>query len=716
MSKPLRTLGIEIDVLADKAKDELMEWNKEVKESLGIAENYVGSTNDMSKEMLDYAKQTGLTKRQIREYKDVLKKNEETDFAKRVNSQAQELKKLAEASDHAKNKMSLLHGVMSGLAAVGLGSLVKSVGGEMISLAKDAEKTNLSFERLLKNKQQAKEAVDMLNDFADAGAFSDTEALAAGKRMLSLKMPIDEVKQTLHELGNVAAGSEMSLESLSEIYSKNKTLGIVQMNDIKQLSAQGIPIFEELANVLGVNSNNSEELAQKIKDMSSSGVIRFEHLRQAFSNMSKAGGEYAGEMDRMSKSAAGLSSTFNNKLSGLKATMGMVLLEGLKPLLAVGIKFLDWLQKSPVAMGVLKIALLVLIPIIGILLVVAFWSAAKAAWGLAFGVNAMIWPFIAAGAVILALILIIEDLYTFFTGGESVFGDWLAAMKDRFAEVGDFFKKWLPAIFDLFKKYGKFLIMAIFPISILYFYWDEISVFLRSIPDQIVNYFASIPDKIKSILGNLKEWFKAFFTGGESVFGDWLAAMKDRFAEVGDFFKKWLGVILNLFKKYGKYLIMAIFPISILYFYWNQISAFFRSIPDRIVNYFASIPDKIKEALGDLKESLKGILPDWAVKLLAKININGQAEAVQARATGGSVNSGEAYIVGERGPELFTPSRSGTIIPNNALSGGSKSANITIAPTINISGSTDPETVASLVMKKIQELIPAISAELGLEV
>jgi phage-related minor tail protein len=40
------------------------------------------------------------------------------------------------------------------------------------------------------------------------------------------------------------------------------------------------------------------------------------------------------------------------------------------------------------------------------------------------------------------------------------------------------------------------------------------------------------------------------------------------------------------------------------------------------------------------------------------------------RANGGSVNSGSPYIVGERGPELFVPGRSGTIVPNDKMGGG----------------------------------------------
>lgn len=41
-----------------------------------------------------------------------------------------------------------------------------------------------------------------------------------------------------------------------------------------------------------------------------------------------------------------------------------------------------------------------------------------------------------------------------------------------------------------------------------------------------------------------------------------------------------------------------------------------------------------------------------------------------ARAMGGPVMAGTSYLVGERGPELFTPGRSGAITPNAAMGGG----------------------------------------------
>ncbi len=53
------------------------------------------------------------------------------------------------------------------------------------------------------------------------------------------------------------------------------------------------------------------------------------------------------------------------------------------------------------------------------------------------------------------------------------------------------------------------------------------------------------------------------------------------------------------------------------------------------------------------------------------------------RADGGTVAGGKSYIVGERGPEIFSPGRSGSIAPNGALGGG---ANVVV--NVDASGSS----------------------------
>lgn len=46
------------------------------------------------------------------------------------------------------------------------------------------------------------------------------------------------------------------------------------------------------------------------------------------------------------------------------------------------------------------------------------------------------------------------------------------------------------------------------------------------------------------------------------------------------------------------------------------------------------------------------------------------------KASGGTVKGGTSYLVGERGPELFTPGRSGSIAPNNSMGGANVTVNV----------------------------------------
>ena len=65
------------------------------------------------------------------------------------------------------------------------------------------------------------------------------------------------------------------------------------------------------------------------------------------------------------------------------------------------------------------------------------------------------------------------------------------------------------------------------------------------------------------------------------------------------------------------------------------------------------------------------------------------------RALGGPVAPGGSYLVGERGPELFTPSSSGNITPNHAMAGGS-----TI--TVNVNGG-DPNQVVAAIQRWVRD-------------
>lgn len=73
------------------------------------------------------------------------------------------------------------------------------------------------------------------------------------------------------------------------------------------------------------------------------------------------------------------------------------------------------------------------------------------------------------------------------------------------------------------------------------------------------------------------------------------------------------------------------------------------------------------------------------------------------RAMGGPVSSGRAYVVGEVGPELFVPGRSGTIVPNSSMGGN----------TYNISVSTgvgDPRMIGEQIVSYVKRFEQASGA------
>jgi len=70
------------------------------------------------------------------------------------------------------------------------------------------------------------------------------------------------------------------------------------------------------------------------------------------------------------------------------------------------------------------------------------------------------------------------------------------------------------------------------------------------------------------------------------------------------------------------------------------------------------------------------------------------------RANGGPVSGNKPYIVGERGPEMFIPNRSGTVIPNKNMGGGG----VVVQQTINVTTG-----VQQTVRNEIQTLLPQIA-------
>ena len=76
------------------------------------------------------------------------------------------------------------------------------------------------------------------------------------------------------------------------------------------------------------------------------------------------------------------------------------------------------------------------------------------------------------------------------------------------------------------------------------------------------------------------------------------------------------------------------------------------------------------EAARSIVNNLANDLLRLGVNTLLKRSFGGIFSGLPGLANGGPASAGRSYLVGEKGPEIFTPKRSGTVIPNNMIGGG----------------------------------------------
>ena len=137
-----------------------------------------------------------------------------------------------------------------------------------------------------------------------------------------------------------------------------------------------------------------------------------------------------------------------------------------------------------------------------------------------------------------------------------------------------------------------------------------------------------------------------------------------------------------------------------------------------VAEAFANMANRISDALLDMAASMiatglqRMFLSAFSNNLLGDLGVNKGDRMAGSRyggkrAEGGSVSGGKSYIVGEKGPEVFTPGISGGITPNHALGGSTNiSVNIDASGTSVEGSEPNGEELGRLVAAAIQsELI-----------
>lgn len=184
---------------------------------------------------------------------------------------------------------------------------VKRFGSDVIEATGKMQQLQVALSTILQDKSKADQLIADIVQFAAKTPFNLDDVATGAKQLLAYGSSADNVVNELSMLGDVASGLQIPIGQLIYLYGTLRTQGRAMTVDIRQFAGRGIPIYEELAKVLGVSKDQVGELVKE-------GKVGFKEIEQAFKNMTSEGGKFANLME----SSAG---TWPQRLSNIEDTL-----------------------------------------------------------------------------------------------------------------------------------------------------------------------------------------------------------------------------------------------------------------------------------------------------------------------------------------------------------------------------------------------------------
>lgn len=219
-----------------------------------------------------------------------------------------EYKDFSQGTDKSTEIMDNLIGSLKRTAAeIGGLAAIKKFGSDVMDATGKMQQLQVALSTILQDKSKADQLIARIVQFAAKTPFNLEDVATGAKQLLAYGSSAETVVDELSMLGDVASGLQIPIGQLIYLYGTLRTQGRAMTVDIKQFAGRGIPIYEELAKVLGVAK---DEVAGLVTE----GEVGFAEVEQAFKNMTSEGGKFANLMEN----SAG---TWPQRLSNIEDTL-----------------------------------------------------------------------------------------------------------------------------------------------------------------------------------------------------------------------------------------------------------------------------------------------------------------------------------------------------------------------------------------------------------
>lgn len=192
-------------------------------------------------------------------------------------------------------------------AEIGGLAAIKKFGSDVINATGTMQQLHVALTTILQDGDKASKLISEITQFAAKTPFNLEDVASGAKQLLAYGSSAETVVDELSMLGDVAAGLQIPIGQLIYLYGTLRTQGRAMTVDIRQFAGRGIPIYEELAKVLGVTKD-------KVGELVTAGEVGFKEVEQAFKNMTSEGGKFN---DLMENSAG----TWPQRMSNIQDTL-----------------------------------------------------------------------------------------------------------------------------------------------------------------------------------------------------------------------------------------------------------------------------------------------------------------------------------------------------------------------------------------------------------
>lgn len=190
----------------------------------------------------------------------------------------------------------------------------------------ELEKQTKSLQVLTGSLGNARNIIKELQDFGSVTPFTSAELIETAKRLKAFGVETNKLVNTTKRLGDIAGATGADLSGIATAYGQIQAKGRLQTEELLQLQERGVDLAGVLKKEYGLTGEEFSKALQK-------GQISAEAAEFALKKLTETGGQYAGGAIAQSDTLSGKMSTLQDNIDNLARVLGSVLSPAIKVIL-----------------------------------------------------------------------------------------------------------------------------------------------------------------------------------------------------------------------------------------------------------------------------------------------------------------------------------------------------------------------------------------------